>query len=250
MRSSGMRESNVNHLLISALRRDLQTGSGGRSVIPAGAFVADLGLSPASITMLMRQAAAGGLLDYSARHGAALTEAGQRRALHLLRRHRIIETYFQRALGLDWSEVHDEAIGVDEAISDRVVERMAEVLGHPTSDPHGDPIPDRDGVMPSRGMRPCCAAAHGPMGVTQACGPLTRLAAGARVRIEHIVGNDRAFLHRIGLHGLHPGAILTIRDQDAIGGTLTIQADGAGPMTLGQAAAEQIHATTLASAPA
>jgi len=159
-----------------------------------------------------------------------------------LRRHRLVETYLEIALGLDWSDVHDEALRIDAAVSDRVIERMDEVLGHPISDPHGDPIPDRDGRMPGPHRACCAAAVHPDLAMAPASGPLTRFLAGQTVVIAHVVGHDQAYLRLLGRHGIRPGAVARIVVNDAIGGTVTIVSSGSEPLTLGQAAAMQVHA--------
>ena len=88
-----------------------------------------------------------GLAEYECYKGASLTGAGRREALGLLRRHRLIETFLLECLGYSWEEVHKEAESLEHSVTDRFTERLAEFLGHPTQDPHGDPIPGVDGSM-------------------------------------------------------------------------------------------------------
>lgn len=92
------------------------------------------------------------LLDYVSHRGVRLTEAGERIALEVLRHHRLLELYLVEALGYSWDEVHEEADRLEHHISETLEERIAAILGHPTVDPHGDPIPTLDGELPRRGL--------------------------------------------------------------------------------------------------
>lgn len=106
-----------------------------------------LDLSPASVSGMIRRLSEQGLLEHEPYRGVLLTDAGRREALRMVRRHRLIETYLVARLGFAWDDVHDEAERLEHAVSDVLVERMAEALGNPRFDPHGDPIPDADGAM-------------------------------------------------------------------------------------------------------
>jgi DtxR family Mn-dependent transcriptional regulator len=106
-----------------------------------------LALAPASVSGMVRRLAQQGLLAYERYHGVKLTESGRRAALRTLRRHRIIEAYLAKALGYPWDRVHDEAERLEHAASDELVDRMAVTIGEPEVDPHGAPIPTRDGAV-------------------------------------------------------------------------------------------------------
>ncbi len=107
-----------------------------------------LGVSPASATAMIKKLAALKLVDHQSYKGVTLTHAGRKIALEILRHHRLIETYLAEALGYPWDEVHEEAERLEHHISEEFEERIARVLGHPQYDPHGDPIPTKDGRMP------------------------------------------------------------------------------------------------------
>ena len=109
--------------------------------------------------MLQRLAEAG-LVKYAAHQGVRLTKKGEKVAIRVVRNHRLLELYLAHALGLPWDEVHEEAENLEHAVSDRLVARIDEYLGHPDRDPHGDPIPDADGKMRTREGTPLaeCAA--------------------------------------------------------------------------------------------
>ena len=113
-----------------------------------------LEVSPASVTGMLKKLSALGLIEYERYRGVTLTPAGRKIALETLRHHRLIETYLAEALGYPWHEVHDEAERLEHHISEDFEDRIAEVLGNPTHDPHGDPIPGRDGSLPQSLGRP------------------------------------------------------------------------------------------------
>jgi len=104
-----------------------------------------LDVQPASVTGMVKRLAEGGLLEHLPYRGVRLTDSGTREALKILRRHRIIETYLCERLGYAWDDVHDEAERLEHAVSDQLIERMAEALGFPSHDPHGAPIPTESG---------------------------------------------------------------------------------------------------------
>lgn len=118
----------------------LQEQHNGKPV-PLGELARRLSVTAGTVTTMIKSMAERNLAIYHIRKGVLLTPAGERLALHVLRRHRILELYLVERLGMDWAEVHEEAEILEHAVSDRVLERMAETLGHPTEDPHGSPIP-------------------------------------------------------------------------------------------------------------
>src|SRR5271166_3770227 len=121
---------------------------------PAGVATGELArrlkITPGSVTLMLQRLAEGGLVKYAAHQGVRLTKKGGKAAIRVVRNHRLLELYLAQALGLPWDEVHEEAENLEHAVSDRLVARIDEYLGHPDRDPHGDPIPDADGTMRSR----------------------------------------------------------------------------------------------------
>lgn len=109
------------------------------------ALAARLGVSPASVTAMVKRLARGGLIRHQPYRGVALTDRGRAVALEVVRHHRLLEAYLHEALGLSWDRVHDEAEVLEHAISEDLEDRISELLGHPTHDPHGDPIPPKNG---------------------------------------------------------------------------------------------------------
>src|SRR6058998_1350305 len=126
----------------------LEQQSGGQGqLVPMGKLAAAMGVVPGTATSMVKALADSGLVTYEPRGGARLTRGGEQLALHVLRRHRLVELFLVKVLGLDWSEVHAEAEELEHAVSDKVLERMDDVLGRPSVDPHGDPIPSAKGKV-------------------------------------------------------------------------------------------------------
>src|SRR5690554_613503 len=126
----------------------------GGTLVKTQELAGVLNVSPASVTGMLKKLAELRLIDYERYQGASLTTAGRKVALETLRHHRLLETYLAEALGYSWYEVHDEAEKLEHHISEEFEERIAELLGHPEYDPHGDPIPGRDGSLPGSQGRP------------------------------------------------------------------------------------------------
>jgi DtxR family transcriptional regulator, Mn-dependent transcriptional regulator len=123
---------------------DIQQGGGAATT---NSLADRLDLAPASVSGMVRRLATQGLLEHEPYRGARLTDAGRLAALRTLRRHRILESYLTSALGIPWDDVHAEAELLEHAVSDALIDRMADALGDPRFDPHGAPIPTRDGVV-------------------------------------------------------------------------------------------------------
>ncbi|HHO58500.1 metal-dependent transcriptional regulator [Oceanithermus desulfurans] len=120
----------------------------GEGPVTTQALAQRMGVRPASVTGMLKKLASLGLVDYAPYRGVTLTEAGRAVALEVLRHHRLIETYLAEALGYDWDEVHEEAERLEHHISEAFEARIAEWLGHPERDPHGDPIPTAGLALP------------------------------------------------------------------------------------------------------
>ncbi|WP_144874936.1 metal-dependent transcriptional regulator [Microbacterium sp. 1.5R] len=115
--------------------------------ITPSVLAAKLGIAPSSVTEMVKKLAAAGLVSHVPYGAVRLTDAGTRRALAMVRRHRLIETWLVQEFGYGWDEVHDEAEVLEHTISDRLLEGIDERLGRPRFDPHGDAIPDADGTV-------------------------------------------------------------------------------------------------------
>src|SRR5690348_12522560 len=126
-----------------------QTALAGRErLVPMGSVAAALGVAPGTATTMVKALAESGLAHYEPYMGVRLTPAGERLAGLVLRRHRLVELFLVKVLGMSWAEVHDEAEQLEHAVSEQLIDRIDEMLGRPSVDPHGDPIPSSEGVVP------------------------------------------------------------------------------------------------------
>jgi DtxR family Mn-dependent transcriptional regulator len=193
-------------------------------LVPMGRLASAMGVVPGTATSMIKALADSGLVAYEPRSGAKLTKGGEQLALHVLRRHRLVELFLVKVLGLDWSEVHDEAEELEHAISEKVLERIDKLLGHPSVDPHGDPIPSAKGKVNDHGRLV----------------PLPDSAVNAKVRIARIVDQDPPFLQFLDRAGLRPGVTLTINGRDEHADSISVKVDAKAAITLGTAAAAKI----------
>jgi DtxR family Mn-dependent transcriptional regulator len=148
----------------------------------------------------------GELVDRAGRRELRLTESGELAALRVVRRHRLLETFLNQMLGVPWHEVHSEAERLEHVLSDRLEERIDAALGHPTHDPHGDPIPPLHGPHDERwGAR------------------LDDVEPPARFRVRRVSDRDSGALRHLGELGVRPGVVLAIERQDPFGGPLWVR---------------------------
>src|SRR6187455_970793 len=117
-------------------------------LVPMGQLAAALGVVPGTATTMVKTLADSGLAKYEPYAGVRLTPSGEKLAALVLRRHRLVELFLVKVMGMSWTEVHDEAEALEHAVSDRLIDRIDAMLGRPEVDPHGDPIPDPEGVLP------------------------------------------------------------------------------------------------------
>src|SRR5918992_2352621 len=186
--------------------------------------VADrLSVASASVTNMFARLQEMGLAKYERYQGASLTEVGREEALRLVRRHRLIETFLLEHLGYSWEEVHEEAERLEHVVSDGFTERLAEFLGHPGYDPHGDPIPAADGTL-----------------AAEESSPLDEAAVGDRVRISRVKPDDAAVLAFLGERGLVPGRVVEVKEVRALDGVVTVEDEDGETHTLGESLARSI----------
>jgi DtxR family transcriptional regulator, Mn-dependent transcriptional regulator len=206
------------------LKAILVRSAGADAVVSTGAMSEALGVTPGTITTMVKSLAAQGLVEYHLREGVRLTPEGRAHALAVVRKHRLIETFLVQVLKMDWKEVHEDAEALEHAISDRVLLRIDALLGHPSSDPHGDPIPSAKSPQFDRGR-----------GLTLAnCGLQEQF------RVERILDQSPPFLEFIQRTGLKPGSKVRVRERDGASGV--VQCDlRAGKATLGLPEAAKIE---------
>lgn len=127
---------------------------GTETRVPLGRIAQDLAVTPGTVTTMMKQLAGRDLVLYRSRQGVQLTVLGEKTALSILRRHRLIELFLVEVMAMDWADVHTEAEELEHVVSDALVNRMDEMLGYPEQDPHGDPIPSAEGELPRPQSQP------------------------------------------------------------------------------------------------
>lgn len=189
------------------LKAIYQLSQGGRPASTSQIAEA-LALAPPSVSGMIKRLSEQGLLDHEPYRGVTLTPDGLREAVRMVRRHRLIEAYLVDRLGFTWDNVHEEAERLEHAVSDHLVERMAVALGHPTVDPHGDPIPDADGAIPDLRLV-----------------KLADLAVGAAAEVRRVATSDAERLRWLAETGLVPGARVTVRERQPFHGPLTVRLD-------------------------
>jgi len=195
---------------------ELECGGEGRTAATSD-IAHRLNLAPPSVTGMVRRLAEQQLLEYEPYRGVRLTKAGQRAALRTIRHHRIIETFLTGVLGYQWDEVHGEAERLEHAASDTLIDRMSAALHEPTVDPHGAPIPTREGTL----NEPRYAS-------------IADLPPGERARIVRVKNEDPACLRYLAELGLIRGAIVVVAARAPFDGPITVRV-GSGPHTVDRA---------------
>jgi DtxR family transcriptional regulator, Mn-dependent transcriptional regulator len=182
----------------------------GRRPVGTSALAERLGVSPASVTAMLKRMDAMRLVGYEPYRGVTLTAAGEKVALEVIRHHRLLESYLAEALGMPWDRVHDEAEVLEHYISEELEERIASALGDPSRDPHGDPIPSRELSM---------AAERGV--------PLVELDPGDHGTFSRVSDSDPEMLRYLAERGIRPGAKVRVTARQPFGGPLFIEVEGA-----------------------
>lgn len=209
-----MPTSTVENYLKAILR--LSEDLSADALVPVGKVAECLGLTPGTATMMMKHLERDGYGRYVPRKGVMLTEKGRAAALQVLRRHRLIELFLVEVMKLDWSEVHQEAEILEHVLSDRLVERIDDMLGHPGYDPHGDPIPDANGVVRPDSLR-----------VLKDCEP-------GNYHLVRVAHDDPALLQWLQQRHLMPGAFIRVVEHDPLAGILTLQLTNATSLQIGR----------------
>ncbi|MCP4247822.1 MAG: metal-dependent transcriptional regulator [bacterium] len=186
-----------------------------------------LGVKMASVTAMVKHLAAEGYVAHTPYKGATLSEKGHTVALEMIRRHRLIELFLATTLGLSWDEVDADAEVLEHAVSDRLIERIFEYLGRPEFDPHGSPIPGKDGSFPNR----------------QPSVTLDELAEGDRARIAEVSDRDAEFLRYLTSLKLKIGTPVRVVERAPFNGPITLKV-GSTTVAIGQEAAHRIRVST------
>jgi DtxR family Mn-dependent transcriptional regulator len=189
---------------VKAIYQIAARGRPGEAVA-TGELAQALSVSPGTVTGMLKTLSEASLATYTPYEGARLTASGERLALAVLRRHRLVELFLVRTLKMPWDEVHQEAEHLEHAVSDRLIDRIDAALGHPVVDPHGDPIPRADGSLPE------------PGGI-----PMSALASGQRFRLSRVVDQDPAFLRYLTDCGLDLGTVAELIENRPEAGALVL----------------------------
>lgn len=168
-----------------------------------------LGVAPASVTGMVKKLAKMRLVVHEPYRGVKLTKSGEKIALEVIRHHRLVESYLSEALGVPWDKVHEEADKWEHVISEEMEDLMADKLGHPTTDPHGAPIPSREGVMPQADLRRLSELEPGDMAV-----------------IAEVSDHDPELLRYLGELGLFPESLIEVVSSAPFQGPITIKING------------------------
>jgi len=197
------------------------TGQAG--LVPMGSVASALGVTPGTATTMVKALAESGLADYEPYSGVRLTAAGEKLAALVLRRHRLVELFLVQVMGMSWAEVHEEAEKLEHVVSERLIERIDDMLGRPTRDPHGDPIPDPDGAV----------AAVNPDSLLT-CPIATPL------RVMRVADQDPSFLHFVEQNGLKPGQPVEVDMRDPAADAVLVRGKDRRPITIGARAASKL----------
>ena len=199
-----------------------QQALGEGRLVPMGQLAAALHVVPGTATTMVKALAESGLVRYEPYTGVRLTDAGGKLAALVLRRHRLVELFLVQVMGMSWAEVHDEAEHLEHAVSDRLIDRIDEMLGRPAADPHGDPIPGPEGtVAPRRDDDLLSCPLRTP------------------VRVSRVVDQDADFLRFIEQHNLKPGRVIEIESRDEAGDHVRVRNQD-HLITLGMRAASKL----------
>jgi DtxR family transcriptional regulator, Mn-dependent transcriptional regulator len=191
-----------------------------------GEIARKLGVAPGTVTSMLQTLESAKLVRYQTHKGASLTDSGRTLALRVLRRHRLMELFLVQTLGMTWAEVHEEAEHLEHAVSDGLIDRIDAFLGHPDRDPHGDPIPNRDGAVAD------CDSI-----------PLKDCSPGTRFQLLRVLDQSPEFLTYLSQSGFELGSEGTVLENQEQAGALVLEAAPGRRLVLGRDAAEKLRVT-------
>jgi DtxR family Mn-dependent transcriptional regulator len=195
----------------------------GEALVPMGQVASTLGVVPGTATTMIKALSESGLVHYEPYLGVRLTPAGEKLAGVVVRRHRLIELFLVKVMGMSWAEVHDEAERLEHAVSERLIELIDEMLGRPDVDPHGDPIPSAEGRLPR--------VEHDDLLSAPENTPLV---------VTRVTDQDPEFLRFAEQRQLVPGASVTIEARDAADGKVRLRTNNGAATTIEAKAAGKV----------
>ncbi len=212
-------ENYLKHILLISLESE-------KREVPMGQISEALGVTPGTATSMVKNLEKEKWISYQARKGVKLTASGRKIGMNILRRHRLLETFLVETLGLDWSEIHEEAEVLEHAISEKVLERLDEFLGRPRQDPHGHPIPTRGGIIQRHRNQ-----------------TILDCEAGDDVVIVSINDQEKNFLKYARSRHLVPGGRLKVISRIEVANAMELQVAGQAAFSIGFEAARKILVT-------
>jgi DtxR family Mn-dependent transcriptional regulator len=192
-------------------------------IVSTTAIAEKLQINAASVTDMFKKLGQQKLVVYEKSRGVKPTDKGKKVALHILRKHRLWETFMVEKLKFSWDEVHEVAEQLEHVHSDILIERLDQLLGYPKFDPHGDPIPDKNGKLPA-----------------QTSILLTQAKIGQTYRISGVSENSDSFLKYLNKVGLAPGCNVAIVEVEEFDGSMKLLIDGKKEIILSRQAAENL----------
>jgi DtxR family transcriptional regulator, Mn-dependent transcriptional regulator len=197
------------------------------ALVPMGQLASALGVVPGTATTMIKTLSESGLVLYEPYAGVRLSPAGERLAALVLRRHRLIELFLVKVMGMSWAEVHDEAEHLEHAVSDRLIDRIDEMLGRPSADPHGDPIPGPEGTLDRLEYDSLLTC------------PLH-----AEVTVRRVSDQDADFLRFVERQDLKPGTVVRVEERDAAADSVRLRGQQDREITIGARAASKVLVET------
>jgi len=192
-------------------------------LVSMGHVAAALGVTPGTATTMVKALAESGLAEYAPYSGFRLTPSGEKLAGLVLRRHRLVELFLVNVMGMSWAEVHEEAEQLEHVVSERLIELIDQMLGHPTHDPHGDPIPTPEGALIPRHLD-----------------SLLTCPVNTPLRVTRIADQDPSFLRFIEHNALKPGQPVEVETRDAAADSVMLRRGNEGRLTIGARAASKL----------
>ena len=208
---------------LKAIYQGQATLADGARLVTMGHVATALGVTPGTATTMVKALAESGLAEYEPYSGVRLSAAGERLAGLVLRRHRLVELFLVQVMGMKWDEVHDDAEQLEHVVSERLIERIDEMLGRPTHDPHGDPIPRPDGSIAQLHLE-----------------NLLTCPTGRQLRVVRITDQDPIFLRFIETSDLKPGQPIAVEARDAAADSVVVIGNQGRRLTIGARAASKL----------
>ena len=199
----------------------------GEPLLPMGQLAVALRVAPGTATTMVKALAESGLVEYEPYNGVRLTAAGTKLAATVLRRHRLVELFLVQVMGMRWDEVHDDAEHLEHVVSDRLLDRIDEMLGHPDTDPHGDPIPGKEGTIFERHLE-----------------TLLTCPVGTPVVVARVTDQDPVFLRFVERNGLKPGELVEVEARDDGADAVRLRGRDNTSITIGARAASKLLVDT------